>query len=238
MEKWESAALTAEQMAAVDALASEKYGVQLVQMMENAGRQLAAHATTMLGGNVFGKNILVLCGPGNNGGGGMVAARHLHNWGADVKAILSVNSDRLRAIPAQQWRTITSLGLEEADFAQSEPSLIIDALLGYSGVGDPRPPISDWIEWANKSTARILSLDLPSGLDATSGSPGSPCIRAQSTLTLAAPKTVLFAEAAKDYIGEVYLADIGIPPEVYRDLFPNLNRSLLTLSQSIVEIHG
>ena len=238
MEDWKEAALTAEQMAAVDELAEERYGVQLIQMMENAGRQLASHAITLLGGSVTGKNILVLCGPGNNGGGGMVAARHLHNWGASVQVALAVDADRLKTVPAQQWRTVTALGLGAVDLENTETSLIIDALLGYRGAGDPRPPISEWIERANKSTARILALDLPSGLDASSGAPGSPCIRASATLTLAAPKTGLFAEAAKPFVGEVYLADIGIPPEVFRNLFPKLKPRLFFGPLSSIKIYG
>lgn len=238
MHHWESLALTAEQMAKVDELAVEGYGVQIIQMMENAGRQLAGLATTLLGSSVSEKNVLVLCGPGNNGGGGMVAARHLHNWGAEVQVVLAVEPDRLRNVPAQQWRTISALGLGSTDVADPETSLIIDALLGYRGAGDPRAPISNWIEQANKSTARVLSLDLPSGLDATSGVPGSPCIKASATLTLAAPKTGLFAEAAKPFVGEVYLADIGIPPEVFRNLFPKLETHLFFWPLSAVKIYG
>jgi NAD(P)H-hydrate epimerase len=236
MENWRSVAVTAEQMAAIDALAEEKYGVQLIQMMENAGRQLASFAVTMLGGKVMGREILVLCGPGNNGGGGMVAARHLHNWGADAQVVLAGDPDRLKGVPAQQWRTITALGLVSRQDIPAMPSIIIDALLGYGGSGDPRPPVSTWIEWANNSSVRVLSLDLPSGLDASSGKPGTPCIRAEATLTLAAPKTGLLTDAAKDYVGELYLADIGIPPEIFPELFPDRSWERLTLSNSILKI--
>lgn len=221
MNNWKALALTAEQMARVDALAIEKYGVQLIQMMENAGRLLASQAVSMLGGQVEDKPILVLGGPGNNGGGGMATARHLHDWGAKVTAILAADPRRLKEVPGIQWRTISALGLVSASDQLPKASLIIDALLGYNAKGDPRPPISTWINRANNSGCPILSLDLPSGLDANSGLPAAPCIRANATLTLATPKTGLFAERAKDFVGELYLADIGIPPQVYLDLFPD-----------------
>ncbi|MGQ9850748.1 MAG: NAD(P)H-hydrate epimerase, partial [Aggregatilineaceae bacterium] len=85
-------AITTAQMAEVDRLMIEEYGILLIQMMENAGRNLAEQARRMLGGDLTDRRIVVLCGAGNNGGGGMVAARHLHNRGARVQAkYLSVN---------------------------------------------------------------------------------------------------------------------------------------------------
>lgn len=221
MNKWKSLALTAEQMAEVDARAMKGYGLQLIQMMENAGRLLAAQAAEMLGGSAS-RRVFILCGAGNNGGGGMVAARHLSNWGVEVRVLLTADPGSLKTVPAQQWQTVSALGLASRSGQIPPVSLIIDALLGYGSRGDPRPPISDWIERANQSGSPILSLDIPSGLDASSGLPGSPTTRAAATLTLAALKTGLLAESARSYVGRLFLADIGIPPQVYRDLFPDL----------------
>jgi NAD(P)H-hydrate epimerase len=103
--------------------------------------------------------------------------------------------------------------------------LIIDALIGYGISGDPRQPVAGWIESANNSGKPILALDAPSGLDATTGIPGNPCIKAAATLTLALPKTGLLTRQAKNYVGELYLADISVPPELYLHLgieVPNL----------------
>ena len=238
MKNWEAYALTAEQMASIDGHAMEKYGVQLIQMMENAGRQLAILAVRMLGNTAAGKPVVVLCGPGNNGGGGMVAARHLQNWGARVTAILAADAARLKEVPAGQWRSVSALGLvSESDYLP-QAMLIIDALLGYNGRGDPRPPISTWIDRANKSGIPILSLDLPSGLNATTGVPSNPNIKASATLTLAMPKTGLFTPAARELVGDLYLADIGIPPNVYRDLFPGFKAERLFNSDSAWRIWG
>ena len=163
--------------------------------------------------------MLVLCGAGNNGGGGMVAARHLHNRGAAVQVKLAADPERLKEIPAQQWGILERLGLEApADPDLTGADLIIDALIGYGLRGDPRGQAADWIERVTGAGRPILALDTPSGLDATIGRPGSPCIRAAATLTLALPKTGLLAPQARPFVGDLYVADIGVPPELYQML--------------------
>lgn len=212
-------AITTEQMRRVDQLMVEAYGISLLQMMENAGRSLAELARHMLGGTVTDQRITILCGAGNNGGGGMVAARRLHNWGARVQVQLAAEPGRLKEVPAHQWRTLRLLGLDarvSPDLGQAD--LIVDALIGYGLTGDPRPAVAQWIELANGAQRPILALDTPSGLDVTTGVPGHPCVRASATLTLALPKTGLLAETARLFVGQLYLADIGVPPELYQQL--------------------
>lgn len=207
--------LTTYQMIEVDRLMIEEWGINLLQMMENAGRNFAELVRRQMGGKVHGKKVAVLCGNGNNGGGGMTAARHLHNWCAGVEVILIGDEDRLKAVPAHQWRILQRIEITRSALDLSSADLILDAMLGYSSRGDPRQPIADWIHLANDSGRPILSLDSPSGLDTTTGIPGSPCIHASATLTLALPKTGLLAPAAKSFVGDLYLADIGVPPELY-----------------------
>ncbi len=212
-------ALTTAQMTEVDRLMIEEYGILLIQMMENAGRSLAEVARRMLNGQLVGRKIAVLSGAGNNGGGGMAAARHLHNRGADVRAKFVGAPERLKDIPAHQWRILQTMGLannDDPDLARAD--LIVDALIGYGLTGDPQGPVAEWIERANAANRPILSLDTPSGLDTTTGAPGQPCIRAAATLTLALPKTGLLALSAQPFAGDLYLADIGVPPELYRRL--------------------
>ena len=218
-------AVTAAQMAEVDRLMVETYGILLIQMMENAGRHLAEQARRMLGGHLAGQSVVVLCGAGNNGGGGMVAARHLHNRSAIVFPKVVADPARLTRIPAHQWRILETLGLDrKTDPDLSRADLIIDALVGYGLSGDPRGAVAEWIELANASGRQILALDTPSGLDPTTGRPGSPCVRATATLTLALPKAGLLAPAARPYVGDLYLADIGVPPELYRQLGIEVDR--------------
>jgi NAD(P)H-hydrate epimerase len=218
--------LTTSQMVEVDRLMIEEYQIELIQMMENAGRNLAEQARRELGGQVAGKSIICLCGAGNNGGGGLVAARHLHNWGAEVDVTLAFEIARLKELPAHQWNILTQMGLETSvklDLAAAD--LIIDALIGYGLSGDPRQPVAGWIDSANESMTPILALDAPSGLDTTSGIPGNPCIKATATLTLALPKTGLLTPQVKDYVGNLYLADISVPRELYQHMgieVPNL----------------
>ena len=207
------------QMVEVDRLMVEEYGIQLIQMMENAGRNLAEQARRMLGGKLAGRRVVVLCGKGNNGGGGMVAARHLHNRGAAVQVKLAGNPDGLEGLPKQQWQILNVLQLPESDQRDlQQVDLIIDAMIGYGLRGNPRGQVAEWVTRANASLRPILALDAPTGLNTTSGTPGWPTVRAAATLTLALPKTGLVSEQARFYVGELYLADIGVPPELYRRL--------------------
>jgi NAD(P)H-hydrate epimerase len=225
-------------MREVDRLMIEEYGITLLQMMENAGRNLAAQAVRMLT-DMPAKDpnkILVLCGAGNNGGGGLVAARHLHNRGLKVNVQLVTPANKLKQVPAHQWAILEKLGFTgDADGDLSEYDLIIDAMIGYGLTGDPRNPIADWIKQANSSETPILALDAPSGLDTSTGKAGNPCIRAAATLTLALPKQGLGLQQAASVIGKIYLADISVPPELYRQMGLAVPASLF-FNDSIVQI--
>ena len=210
-------ALTTERMAEVDRLMISDYGIELIQMMENAGRNLAELASRILGASLSGKSICVLCGRGNNSGGGMVAARHLHNRGADVRVIRLAGE--LKTAPAKQWTILENMGLRnEPYFDLAEADMILDALIGYGLNGDPRPEVAVWIENANAIGRPILALDTPSGLDTTSGTAGRPTVRADATMTLALPKVGLMSASARPYVGSLYLTDISVPPELYRKM--------------------
>jgi NAD(P)H-hydrate epimerase len=182
-------AITSQQMAEVDRLMIDEYGIQLIQMMENAGRSLAELSRRMLGGNVIDKCILVLCGGGNNGGGGMVAARHLHNWGAEILLKVLAPEAQLKNIPAHQYEILKKMKIPDHRTSDlSTFDLVIDAMIGYGLTGNPRGMIADWIRRVNDTTHPVLALDTPSGLNATTGVPGNPCIHATATMTLALPK--------------------------------------------------
>lgn len=213
--------LSADQMRAVDELAEGRYQIHLLQMMENAGRALARRARDSLGGSVLGRSILVLAGPGGNGGGGLAAARRLHGWGASPLVILSTEPEKLAPVPARQLAAVRAIGatvmIPPTDDLPAA-DLILDALLGYSAHGAPRPPMDSLVRQANSHPAPIIALDIPTGLDPDSGRPNSPCIAASSTVCLALPKTGLLATSARSYTGALWLADLGIPPELYAEL--------------------
>ena len=196
----------------------EDYGINLWQMMENAGRSLAALARRrFLNGDPRGKRVIVLAGTGGNGGGGLVGARRLHNWGAEVQVYLTRPPEAYTGVPAQQLAILQRLplritvGADDAEWAGA--AVIIDAVIGYSLAGPPRGTAAALILRANTCGSPILALDTPSGLDAGSGIVYDPAIKAMATLTLALPKAGL--KAAPDHVGELYLADISVPRELY-----------------------
>lgn len=206
--------VTSKEMREVDRVAIEETGPSLLQMMENAGRALASCAMEKLGTGWKQAHILVLAGTGGNGGGGICAARHLANRGADV-ALCLVDKQRLQPVPAWQYTIYRSTpGRESAaeGLEKQHPDLIIDALLGYSLRSAPKDHYRTVIDWANAEGAPILALDVPSGLDATLGTPFGALIRPDSTLTLALPKTGLHPSR----VGSLWLADLGIPAETFR----------------------
>jgi NAD(P)H-hydrate epimerase len=226
-------ALTTSQMKEVDRLMIEEFGIELIQMMENAGRNLAELTGYILGALLSRGSVCVVCGRGNNGGGGMVAARHLQNRGADVHVIRLAGE--LKNIPIKQWHILENMGLRnEPYFELAQADIIIDALIGYGLYSDPRPEIAVWIEKINTAGKPVLSLDAPSGLDTTTGRPGSPTVRADATMTLALPKVGLMSESARSYVGDIYLADISVPPELYSKI--GLKVSSIFERESIIKI--
>lgn len=205
-------AVTEAEMREVDRLAGQVFSLGVLQMMENAGRNLALHAMQLCQRD---SRILVLAGPGGNGGGGLSCARHLHNHGHKVDLVLSHQPEELSAPATSQFAVLQKIGLKALpaiamDALVGEASLIIDALLGYSLKGAPRGAIRDMIQVSNDSSLPILSLDLPSGTEATDGTAPGDVITPVRTLTLALPK-----QGQSESPGRLFLADIGLPPELY-----------------------
>ncbi len=204
----------------VDHLMIDVYGIQLLQMMENAGRHLAGLARgRFMAGNSVGWHVMVLAGRGGNGGGAMACARHLANWGSVVTVGLTEEPEAYSGVPAHQLEILRKVGVRVARRTDLDQDLsfdlVVDGLIGYSLSGAPRGTTAEMIVWANAQDAPILSLDTPSGLDVTTGGVYTPAVRASATMTLALPKVGLKASAAQPYVGELYLADISVPPVLY-----------------------
>jgi NAD(P)H-hydrate epimerase len=205
------------QMKEVDRIAVEDFGLGILQMMENAGRNLALLALQIVGrGNL---KFSVAAGTGGNGGGGLCAARHLNNQGYPVSILLTKPIEAYTGPAGVQLNVLLQAGLKPTPLEKvtdelTASSLILDALIGYSLKGAPRGTIHELIDAINASGMPVLSLDLPSGLDATSGATPGIVVSAEATMTLALPKPGLTNPVS----GEIYLADIGIPPEVYLPL--------------------
>jgi NAD(P)H-hydrate epimerase len=213
--------LTTEQMVEVDRAMIEDYGIELIQMMENAGRNLAHLARErFLDSNPQGKHVIVLAGRGGNGGGAMVCARRLSNWGATVSVYLPKEEGEFQGVPARQLSILSRMELpilQPGDTVLSSElggaDVIVDGLIGYSLSGSPRGTAAELIRWANEQSTPILSLDTPSGLDTATGKVFDPTIKAAATLTLALPKQGL--RTRREQVGELYLADISVPPALY-----------------------
>jgi NAD(P)H-hydrate epimerase len=219
-------AITTDQMREVDRLMVENYQIELLQMMENAGRNLADLSRKLfLNSTPTGKRVLVLAGSGGNGGGGLVAARRLWNWGVGIQVILTRSAEELHGVPAHQLSILKKMGVPihfvEGLGSLPNTDLLLDCLIGYSLKGAPRGMLADLITRVNVRSSTgvpVLSLDVPSGLDATTGQAHTPCVRATATMTLALPKIGLLKKQARFYVGDLYLADISVPPELYRSL--------------------
>jgi NAD(P)H-hydrate epimerase len=209
--------ITVAQMRDVDRVAIE-LGVTLPRMMENAGAHLAQLALTLLAGETRGRQVTVLVGHGGNGGGGLVAARRLIGWGANLEVRLSDPPAALAPVTREQLDILVAMGAPFAVGADrlTAPDLFLDAVLGYSQHGSPRGGAAALI--AAAAGARVISLDVPSGLALEDGSVADSAIRAEATLTLALPKAALRDEVARAVVGELYLADIAIPPAVFERL--------------------
>lgn len=203
-------AVTTSQMIEIDRIAIEETGPNLYQMMENAGRNLALTIIDTIA-EILNPTIVILAGTGGNGGGGICAARHLANRNYNVKLVIT-DSSRLKDVPKKQFKIFKNAGGEVIDnFNEVKADIIVDALIGYSLSNAPRGKSLQFIEWANSQNAKKISLDIPSGVDSTTGANYGEYFHADLTLTLALPKTGLTEEKC----GKLSLGDIGIPKIVY-----------------------
>lgn len=207
-------AITTEQMREVDRIALEETGPNLFQMMENAGRNLAELSLELLGDEWRNAKIIALAGSGSNGGGVICAARHLANRGVNLKLCLA-QPERLGEVPAWQRRIFQATAGQEVtaeDLQTDSVDMILDGLIGSGLRAAPRGVVAQLIQWANTTTAPILALDVPSGVDSSTGETLGDFINARWTMTLALPKTGLLPALT----GQLYLADIGLPAGTYR----------------------
>jgi NAD(P)H-hydrate epimerase len=200
-----------EQIREVDRIAIENQTPNLFQMMENAGRDLAEAAVSLLGSGWCQVPITVFAGNGSNGGGGVAAARHLANRGGDVSLVPS-GSSRLNPILRQQLALFEETPGRLCETPGEEVGLILDAVIGYGLSGVPHGRAAEMIVAINAIGVPIISLDVPSGLDADGGRTHGVAVVPTETLTLGLPKPGLHSAAA----GDVWLGDLGVPVGVYQ----------------------
>jgi NAD(P)H-hydrate epimerase len=216
--------LSRDEVRSLDQRASADYGLPGIVLMENAGRG-AAELLTGLG--VRGP-VVICCGRGNNGGDGFVMARHLDNHQVPVRVLLFASPADLRGDAAINHGVLakSDVPILQAPLATLAQELaaadwVVDALFGTGLTGPVRAPFDQVIAAINNCTARVLAIDIPSGLDCDTGLSLGPTIKAQHTATMVAQKKGFAHSAARDWLGTVHVVDIGVPRKMLEAL-PNL----------------
>lgn len=193
-------------------------GISSLVLMENAGRAVAEEAINLLSKDK--SKVVMFCGKGNNGGDGFVAARHLLTRGikpdiflagliSEVKGEAKVNLGILLKLKQK----ITEVRESNMNFVKSKVqqcNLIVDALLGIGLTGEVRGVVRDLIEIINLTRTEVLSVDIPSGLNATSGEVLGSCVKADGTVTFVAKKYGMVTGEGFRYCGKITVRDLGI----------------------------
>lgn len=227
--------LTRAQSRELDRRAIEELGMPGLVLMENAGRG----CVDVLERVGIDGPVVILCGKGNNAGDGFVIARHLEIRGYECRVLMLSQEEGLRGDAAVNYAFLHS-NVEitlftqpddkphptpphfpvALDFHSQGAAWLVDALLGTGAKGEPRPPFDVAIDWMNKRSknTRLLAVDIPSGLDCDTGQPAAHTVRADHTCTFAAMKAGFTQPAARPYLGEVHVCDIGVPPRLIQEV--------------------
>jgi hydroxyethylthiazole kinase-like uncharacterized protein yjeF len=216
-KKKNAAIITSREMRALEVNA-EYFGVSLLQLMENAGRNVALEIASRFPRE---QKIAIFCGLGGNGGDGFVAARHLLSMGFKVSVILAGKGNGIRHEAAlKNWFILQSLResipIEEVTDSSAIPKvdaeIVVDALLGTGTKGKLKPPITQIVEYINTLTASKIAVDVPTGIDSDTGEVLGNAVKANVTVTFYKAKAGL--HNAKKYVGELVVKDIGLPEEL------------------------
>jgi len=226
-------AATAEQMRRI-CEKSQEIGVSISQMVENAGRSTAQFALQMLKGKKDPK-IVVLIGVGSNGAIGYCTARHLanHNMNVYICRSRAYHFTDEVALQRKIYQATSGKEAQIGSLSVEAVDLIIDSMVGYGLKGALQGNTLTLTQWANANGAPILALDVPTGVDASTGKAPGEYIKAAITLTFAVPKTGLL----KDKTGKLYLADVGIPTSVFVEILGSEHSSPFG-ENFIVKVHS
>jgi NAD(P)H-hydrate epimerase len=211
--------LTRAQVREVDRLSIEEFRIPGIVLMENAARAAAAVALAMMI-DFRVSSALILCGGGNNGGDGLAVARHLHNAGADVRIALTNDPARYEGDALTNWKIVQAMKLPVVNatpdaIRAADDVLIVDAIFGTGLSKPPRDPFPALVDAIVDGENPLLAIDVPSGLDCDTGEPlGPAAVVADRTITFVAEKTGFENPAARRYLGEVTVGDIGCPREL------------------------
>lgn len=213
----------ARKLQELDKLAIEKFNIKSLDLMETAGFHVAEAAVKTLE-QIRKDKVAVICGKGNNGGDGFVCARHLIDKGVDVRIFLIAEAFKLKGDALINYNLLKEKqDIYEIpnlrDFEKSKNifnhcNLFIDAIFGIGVNGQLKEPFRSVIKFLNDTGKPIVSVDVPSGLDATTGKILGECIKAERTVTFVLAKTGFFINEGPNYCGEIIVVDIGVPKEL------------------------
>jgi len=229
--------VTSEEMRRIDRKAIEEIGIPSIVLMENAGLKVA-DAIEKKYGPLKGKYVYIFAGSGNNGGDGMVVARHLFNQKVKAKIFLLAEKKNIKGDAATNLAITEKMGIpmreitspafmESLEKELAKADIVVDALLGTGAKGAPRGLMKKVIDLINKHSKNTVAVDIPTGVDADRGEVRGEAIKAEYTVSLAYPKRGLYLYPGMDYAGEIEIADIGIPTGLEED---KINSELLTLA--------
>jgi len=221
-------AITPEEMKAIEERA-DRLGISRLLLMENAGKAVADYIAAKF--EIVGKKVVVVAGTGNNGGDGFVAARHMAAYGAIVTVFLVGNDEDIKTVEAyRNWKVLRemkhSVGLvrlsdphsmDRLSKDLSEADVVVDAIFGTGIKGELREPHASVIEAINEGGGVKVAVDVPSGLDPLTGEACGRVVTADVTVTFHRAKKGLLINSK--HIGELVIANIGIPPEAERGRF-------------------
>lgn len=226
--------LKTQKVRELDSELSSVWKIPTLLLMENAGRSLAeifiANAPLLDNGKIP-ERVLLCCGKGNNGGDGFVLARRLETIGKECRVVLATRPENYRGDAKTNLDVLLEMWKYESNklfvFDDSEEKRgkfnleiaqcdwIVDALLGTGATGGLKEPYDLLVRALNESEKPIFSVDVPTGLNANDGSVGTIAVRARVTATLAANKIGLTLERAREYVGALFVGDIGVDVNVF-----------------------
>jgi NAD(P)H-hydrate epimerase len=208
---------TASEMRALDSWAISERGIASLDLMERAGAGVAAAVSELEPAGL----VRIVCGKGNNGGDGLVAARSLLDMGIEAESLLLWPASELSGDAVANYERLVSAGgtvkdvtADDLPSALAGTAVAVDAILGTGFSGAPRAPVDDAIDALNDLDCPVVAVDVPSGADASTGAVEGKCVRANTTVTFHASKLGLWIRPAKEFAGRVEIVDIGIPVEV------------------------
>lgn len=237
--------VTAEQMRALDSTAINEYGIPGVVLMENAGRTTFEVLKRRLGGSVQGVSVVVVAGPGNNGGDGYVIARYLINHGADVETFLLTSREKIRGDAAINLRILEQMtsrvyelqdvnAIQIAASSWQEKDIVVDAILGTGVQSNVRSPYREAIGEINGCPGIRVAVDLPSGLDADTGHALGCAVEADITVTYGFMKLGMALYPGLTYCGDIYVVDISIPLPAMEQILPG---AILVYAPNLAPLH-